>query len=277
MTRLTEIDLRDLVANLADFEAGLREVSGLDLRGLAARACRFEGGGSPLEGARIAAVPITAGLGCIPCFSACVRTVLAHLGCDAFATEQADVRGLQEALARGAEVVFLADDERFVAVSVRRGVCADNDPCTAAGYAAALEAAAGGLAGRDVLLLGLGPVGRAAAKRLAELGARVLAVEPNPLRRELGVRDCAVEPVALAEGLARAELVFDAAPAADLIDADWVAPASIAAVPALPSGFTGLACAALGARHIHEPLAVGVAVMALEALAGAPAPREHGS
>jgi hypothetical protein len=39
-------------------------------------------------------------------------------------------------------------------------------------------------------------------------------------------------------------------------------------VPAVPSGFTAAAQAALGARHIHEPLAVGVAVMAVQAVSG---------
>jgi len=35
----------------------------------------------------------------------------------------------------------------------------------------------------------------------------------------------------------------------------------------VPSAFTAEAQAALGLRHIHEPLAIGVAVMAARALA----------
>jgi len=41
---------------------------------------------------------------------------------------------------------------------------------------------------------------------------------------------------------------------------------TIAAVPGLPSAFTPAAQELLGARHIHEPLAIGVAVMAARAL-----------
>ena len=41
---------------------------------------------------------------------------------------------------------------------------------------------------------------------------------------------------------------------------------TIAAVPGMPSAFTAAAQEALGARHIHEPLAIGVAVMAVRAL-----------
>ena len=44
------------------------------------------------------------------------------------------------------------------------------------------------------------------------------------------------------------------------------APETIAAVPGMPSAFTAAAQEALGVRHIHEPLAIGVAVMAARAL-----------
>ena len=267
MTRLTESDVRDLIDRLPAFESDLRGVTGLDLRSLALRACSLESSDSPLLGARIAAVPISTGQGVIPYFSECVRVILAHLGSDAFVTDDADVRGLQEALNRKADVVFLADDHRFVAINVGWGVCADNDPCTANGYAAALQAAAGDLHGREVLVLGLGPVGRAAVRRLTQLGASVLAVEPDPVRADLGVRGGA-EIVTLDEGLRRVELVFDAAPAPGLVASEWVSPHSIAAVPAVPSSFTASARTLLGPRHIQEPLAIGVAVMAVEALAG---------
>jgi hypothetical protein len=72
--------------------------------------------------------------------------------------------------------------------------------------------------------------------------------------------------VTLADGLARCDLIFDATPAAAFIDASDVSPITVAAVPGLPSAFTPAAQAVLGERHIHEPLAIGVAVMAARAL-----------
>ena len=273
MTRLTEDDVRGLAARLPAFDASLREATGLDLHRLALRACCLEETASPLTGARIAAVPVSAGLGFIPSFSQCVMVILQHLGCNAFVTGQPDVKGLQEATAEGADVVFLADDERFIALNVRWGVCADDDPCTADGYVTALAAAAGGAAGRDVLVLGLGPVGRAAARRLSQIGAHVLAVEPDPDRAAAGARDYGLRLVSLAEGLQATSLIFDATPVAGLIALEQVSAQTIAAVPAVPSGFTPEAQAALGARHIHEELAVGVAVMAVEALTGDVTPR----
>jgi pyrrolysine biosynthesis protein PylD len=268
MTRLTEHDVRTLTASLEQFEARLEQASGLMLRDIATRTAADEPVCVPLFGARIAAVPLTAGKGVIGGFTTCVVAVLRHLGCDAWETEQADVRGIQEAAYDGARVLFLADDHRFVALSLTDGRCIDDDPATADGYVAALEAAADGLQGREVVLLGLGPVGRAAARRLIVAGARVLAVEPDAERLSTALSaGLRLEPVSLADGLARSELVVDASPAADLIDASAVTPGMLAAVPGIPSAFTAAARDALGVRHIHEPLAIGVTVMAARALA----------
>jgi 3-methylornithyl-N6-L-lysine dehydrogenase len=288
VTRLTEDDVRGLTAGLLRFESGLVEVSGLTLRTLAARTVAVDAATSTLGHAAavpaaapppapapdvrtdavFACVPVTTGEGLISGFSECVAVILSHMGWRASVTAQADVRGIQEAVDGGAEVFFIADDHRFVAVNVRGGRCVDDDPATAHGYVTALEAAAGELAERPVLLLGLGPVGRAAAERLLARGARLSVVEPDCERVELaGAQGLDFEHVELAEGLRDADLIFDATPAPAVIRDSQVGPRTIAAVPGVPSAFTVAAQARLGVRHIHEPLAIGVAVMAARALA----------
>ena len=77
-----------------------------------------------------------------------------------------------------------------------------------------------------------------------------------------------VAPVALADGLARCRLVLDATPTPDLIDAGWVGADGVVCSPGLPPGVTAAAARALGERLVHEPLALGVAVMAVRALLG---------
>jgi hypothetical protein len=110
-------------------------------------------------------------------------------------------------------------------------------------------------------------VGRAAARRLVRRGAKVEVVEPDQARLQAALDvGLKMRPVALAEGLARCDLIFDATPSAGFIDAGDVSSITIAAVPGLPSAFTPAAQAALGTRHIHEPLAIGVVVMAARAL-----------
>jgi pyrrolysine biosynthesis protein PylD len=265
MTRLVEDDVRGLMTDLAGFDARLRRVAGIGLSQAASLAWDEAPDRELLQGVRMAAVPISQGEGFIPYFSQCNVAILRFLGADAFVTELPDVRGLQQAADSGAEVVFLADDERFIALNIRSGACADDDPCTARAYVAALEAGAGGFSGRPLCLLGYGLVGRYAAARLAERGAEVLVVEPDAARGAAAAGQ-GHRVLALADALAAADLLFDATPAADVVDAEWVTPGSIAAVPGLPSAFTAAAQAALGERHIHEPLALGVAAMAVDAL-----------
>jgi len=289
VTRLTENDVRELTARLSAFERDLVAVCGLTLPDLAQRtvdadralASRAERSGAaglskgapatapvPFRGARAAAVPVSSGEGFIPGFCECVVAILRHLGCDARVTTRPDVRGLQEAAEGGDEVVFVADDFRFIALNIHTGLCVDDDPATADGYVTALAAAAGGLAGRSVLLLGLGPVGRAAGRRLTTLGADLLVVDPDDAAVEKAASGGLVfVRAALADGLARCDLLFDATPAADVVTAGDLRPGAIVAAPGVPPALDAGARAALGPRHIHEPLAVGVAVMAARALA----------
>jgi 3-methylornithyl-N6-L-lysine dehydrogenase len=265
VTRLVEDDVRGLMEELDGFDARLRGVAGIGLAECARRAWDQPADQPVLEGVRMAAVPISQGEGFIPAFSQCTAAILRFLGADAFVTELPDVRGLQQAADAGAELVFVADDSRFVALNIHSGACADDDPCTARAYVAALEAAAGGLGRRDVGLLGYGLVGRHAAARLAERGARVLAVEPDPARGAAAAEE-GHRVLALDDALAAVDLLFDATPADDVVGAGWVTPASIAAVPGMPSALTPEAQLLLGERHIHEPLALGVAAMAVDAL-----------
>jgi pyrrolysine biosynthesis protein PylD len=299
VTRLSEDDVRDLTARLGGFERDLEAATGLTLRGLAQRTVDIDRAAAgaerlaraaapsppgaerlalpaapsppasvPFAGARIAAVPVSSGEGFIPGFCGCVVAILRHLGCEAHVASLPDVRGLQEAADGGDEVVFVADDFRFVALNIRTGVCVDDDPATADGYVTALEAAAGRLSGRPVLLLGLGPVGRAAGRRLTVLGAELVVVDPDDAAvTRAAEQGLAFSRVSLADGLARCDLVVDATPAADIVAAGDLLPGTIVAAPGVPPALDAGARAALGARHIHEPLAVGVAVMAARALA----------
>jgi pyrrolysine biosynthesis protein PylD len=265
MTRLVEDDVRGLTADIERFDASLRRVSGIGLVEAGFRAWDCAGGRPSLEGVRMAAVPISQGEGFIPGFSQCVVAILGFLGADVWMTDLPDVRGLQQAADAEAELVFVADDFRFVALNIRSGACADDDPCTARAYVAALEAACGELKGRPVALLGYGPVGRNAAARLQQRGAEVLLVEPDAARAAEAAGE-GVRVLSLKDALDAADLLFDATPTADVVDAGWVTPGSVAAVPGMPSAFTAAAQQVLGERHIHEPLALGVAAMAVDAL-----------
>ena len=245
MTRLVEDDVRALTARLDQVERALVSLTGCDFVALAARACGVGEGVARdvLAHAAVAAVPITSGEGLIPGFVECVAAICARLGCRALVTTATDVAGFAEALTGGDDLVFAADDRRFLALHPARRVVADDDPCTAHAYVAVLDAAAGqgGCAGKPVLVIGLGPVGRAAAARLVALGARVAVCETDAARLAAVTNSLPVAAVSLADGLAGSRLVLDATPAPDLIDAGWVGSDGVVCSPGLPPGVTAAA------------------------------------
>ena len=77
---------------------------------------------------------------------------------------------------------MFADDERFVAIDMANRRVVDNADATAKGYVAGLNLMAGGLKGKDVLVIGCGPVGSFATEVLAKLESQVSVYDVNPSR-----------------------------------------------------------------------------------------------
>ncbi|MHB0981577.1 MAG: 3-methylornithyl-N6-L-lysine dehydrogenase PylD [Thermoleophilia bacterium] len=272
MTRLTAADVSQFAALLPALDRRLRRSTGFDLLTLALMTARgpvVDGAASRLAGLEVSVVPVTAGAGTIDGFADAVASTCAHIGCRSRVTAKTDVAGLAFAAERRADLALLADDERFIALNLATGACVDNGLATGHAYAMALHAAARGVAGQPVLVIGLGPVGMAACATLTRLGATVLVCDTDLVRVEVAARSFPVLPVlSVGIGLEEVDLVLDASPAPDLIGEEWVGERSVVAAPGLPGGVTSAAAAALGHRLIHEPLALGVAAMVAQSCLG---------
>jgi pyrrolysine biosynthesis protein PylD len=148
-----------------------------------------------------------------------------------------DAAGLAHLVRSGARIILTADDDCYMALNLERRLVADNGQATGQGFALALDAMAGGLAGKPVLVLGCGPVGRAAARVLMEIGARVTVYD---LDQELAQSFCFSNGLHMARGLESALLEHDylveATTAADLIQARHLGPKSMVAAPGVPCG-----------------------------------------
>jgi len=285
VTRLTRADIAGLGPDLPAYDGQLRTLLGCDLFGLACRAAgRSEARARRrMAGLTAAVVPIDSGQGILPGFAATVEQILRHLACPSFVTSCGDVAGLAEAYERDADLVLLADDYRFIALALRTRRVVDNAAATARGFVTGLELMAGGLRGRDVLLLGCGAVGAAAAAALLERGATVGLFDLKPERaahlqgalaagasdrvRSDRVRSdrVRIEPE-LPQALARYRLLFDATPAAGIITEEHVSAETLVAAPGVPLGLTAGATCRLRGRLLHDPLQTGVATMLMEAL-----------
>lgn len=272
MTRLTPADVAPLAESLPGLDDRLRGSTGLGLLPLAVMTAVGPGVDASARlpvGVEATVIPVTAGAGTISGFAEAVAAICEHIGCRSRVAPKTDVAGLAFAAERGAGLVLLADDDRFIALDLSTGFCVDNGLATGHAYAMALHAAAQGVAGRSVLVIGLGAVGMAACATLVRLGADVLVCDTDLVRVEVAARSFPVLPVLSVElGLEGSELVLDASPAPDVIGAEWVTERSVVAAPGMPLGVTASAASALDGRLVHEPLALGVAAMIAQSCLG---------
>jgi 3-methylornithyl-N6-L-lysine dehydrogenase len=260
VTRLTSEDLAD-TPDVSRLDMKLNKAIGADTYGIACGAVKATGGIVRTDGVSTAVVPITSGDGVIGGFSESVCAIVRSMGMNGFVTEGHDVTGFAEAIASGAEIVFMADDYQFVAYNVRTGAYADNTESTAMGYVSALRIAEGCLEGKDVLVLGAGRVGTVAVGILAAecREVRVFDID-NSRARELAGRYPNVRAVEDAEtAIGSNMLILNASPAP--IPGEWIADGSVISSPGVPYAFD-----ALGEKRarviIHDPLSIGVATMA---------------
>lgn len=270
MTRLQERDISGLAPGLSSYDQDLQERTGLTLRQIACRAVGVDEEEivSMIQTPTVGVIPVTAGEGVISGFAQSVRDIVTHLGFRAFVPMQADVAGFAEAVEGGADVVFMGDDIRFVAVNLPIPRVVDNGEATGRGYGAALEGLAGGMKGRPVLVIGAGHVGSAAAGILREMGARIVVFDRETHRAERLAREVegAVERD-LERALETNTILVDASPALNIIDGKHITSITVVAAPGVPLGLTDEARVRIGNRLIHDPLQIGVATMMIAAIA----------
>lgn len=269
MTRLKPSDLEGLGESLESYDKKLLTKTGRTLRQIACQAAGIDEEQilSLIRDTRVGVVSMTAGEGIISGFSEAVRDIIRHLGFRVFVPDSADVAGLAAAIEEGADVVFMADDARFVAMNLSTRRVVDNAEATGRGYGAALEGLAKGVCGHRVLVIGAGQVGTGAARVLREMGAQIGVFDRETPRAEQLARE--VEGVVerdLERALQRYTVFVDACPASGIIDARHIKPTTIVAAPGIPLGLTAEARSAIRDRLIHDPLQIGVATMMIAAL-----------
>jgi pyrrolysine biosynthesis protein PylD len=270
VTRLKTDDIISIAASMADYDAELAAKTGFTLRGIASRAAgiREDEIQSMLDNVLVGAIPISSGEGIIGGFCDAVKAIVSHLGCRAFITQAADVAGLVEAFENNADIMMLSDDNRFVALHAKSSRIIDNAIATGEGFVTGLNLMADGLKGRDVLVIGCGPVGSSAIESLVRMGARVSVYDINQHRcndvaesiaQRLNSRIRSLSDLDTA--LVDARLILDATPAANIIRAHHITPETYISAPGVPLGLDVEARSKISDRILHDPLQIGVATM----------------
>lgn len=267
MTRLCASDVLPIISEGKDYDILIKQALGLELPALAARVGCLEEETLKrrLKDRRAAVISISSGGGVVEGFARSVANIVNRLGLQAKVMGEADEAGFAEARQWGAEILLYADDDHFVAQDLVGGFTADNNPGTSLVYAAALEAMAGGLKGRELVLLGLGIIGRGAVSRLLEMGATPLLYDLDTEAANQALETGAEllnGPEDLKRALSRTNLIYEATPVAEaLAEALWPLHPVVAA-PGVPLSWprAWLKPGERG-RLWHDPLQSGVAGM----------------
>lgn len=262
MTRLTSYMIKDVPSSSSERDAELVRTLGMTLKGLAYEAVGIDPRQLCMEEFTAAAVPVTSGMGTTEGFSYSVCAIVEHLGMSAFVTDRTDVAGFSDAISAGADIIFMADDEEFVAFNSRTRTFSNNIRSTALGYFTALRVAAGGLKGREVLLIGAGRVGTYAAELLHREQAEVTVVDMDrskaealrKVHRNFRLKDD------LEAAVMESSLILNASPAR--IPGRWIREGAIISSPGMPFSFDEEGLRRAGTL-IHDPLQIGVSVMAV--------------
>jgi 3-methylornithyl-N6-L-lysine dehydrogenase len=289
VTRLISKQVLKIPSTLEDYDRQLKKITGRNLKELALEAAVGISAatgtvkGSQLNNSaavlldpaacRVAVIPITAGQGTIQGFPEAICAIASHLGFPSFITATSDVAGLAEAYHSGAAIALMADDHLYAAINLETRCVIGNDQATARGYTTALKLLAGSLAGKEVLLIGAGPLGLEAAKALLEEGARLIIYDllkekETALIKSLNgdLQQWVASGFSLQQALALTNLIFDASPGDSFIPVDLLNPDAFIAAPGLPLGLDGAAVQKFADRLIHDPLQIGTAVMLFQAL-----------
>ena len=273
MTRLRNDDIKMISSRLARYDQELQIKTGRTLLGIA---CHGYGVSETeirdkAKSFYCEVIPITAGQGIIGDFSATVCAILQFLGFPTKVPRQSDTSGIALAFEEKANAIFMADDHRFVGINLRTRSVADNSEATGRVYGAALDLIAGGLKDRDVLVLGCGSVGAAAARSLLSFGAKVALHDQFypaavSLHKKLPGKQEPVIEKKLNRRIGNYRYIVDATPADRIIEDNQITEDTFLAAPGVPLGISDKGCKLLNNRLIHDKLELGVAAMAVSLL-----------
>jgi pyrrolysine biosynthesis protein PylD len=276
LTRLKTSDISHISSRLEAYNLDLLAKTGRTLLGIACHACDLDEKiiQRQIRSFSIHVIPITAGQGSIPEFSATVCAILRFIGFKAQISDQPDTSGIANSFESKADAIMMADDHRFVGINLGKGSVADNSEATGRVFASVLDLMAKGIKDRRVLILGCGPVGEAAARKLLSFGAQVGVYDSHFSSAQLLKEKFSVYPTAnkivieenINIALSNYEYILEATPSADTIPDKLICDRMVVAAPGVPLGISANGCKLLKDRLVQDKLELGVAAMAISLL-----------
>ncbi|MEI8217118.1 MAG: 3-methylornithyl-N6-L-lysine dehydrogenase PylD [Eubacteriales bacterium] len=207
-------------------------------------------------------VPITSGLGEIGHFAESVRVIISKLGFSTKISKQTDVAGFYEAIKKGANLIFMADDNAFIAFNTDRNIAINNDEATARGFFAAYNEIYKKL-GQDQIktaLVGAGKVGSLIMELMI-----INKIDFAVLEKNLKIKESLVkkeikqinEPLDLIDF----DIIIDASSEGFFIKSEMLKEGVWVVGPGVPLALDNEAVANNKDRIVHDYLPIGTATM----------------
>ncbi|MCB6993576.1 3-methylornithyl-N6-L-lysine dehydrogenase PylD [bacterium 210820-DFI.6.37] len=267
MTRLRDDWISELENTAGLWNEKLCERTGLDFIKIAAAVSGQEDKDirAASESNTVAVVPITSGQGTISSFAKSVASIVRTMGFKAFVTQTGDVNGIYEAYVKDADILFMADDDRFIALNLRDGSIGDNNIATASGYTEILNKMADGLEGKEVAVLGYGVIGQLMSIFLTEKGAKVAVFDKNVKKKEK-VIEAGYKWLETSEALNNYQYIADGTSEGGWLNDEMLHKEALIVAPGIPLSLTETAREKLEGRYIHDLLEIGTVGMLAMAL-----------
>lgn len=268
MTRLISSWVSPMLAGMEEYNQSLRQKIGVDLSRLAIEI--FDSTEEQMKLARaevtVGVVPITQGEGIIGDFAEAIASIVASMGFRALVTEHTDVDGIYEAYEKGCNVLFFADDIRYLALNIREFRSGENNYCTALGYISVLERMMNNhgknIESEKILVIGYGIVGKEAVKILRSRGISFCVYDKD----EAAVRGEDFEIIESKEKIKEYEYILDFTNEGEWLKTSDLSEKTLYASPGVPCSLDENSKKMLAKTAVYDNLEIGTAVMLGEAV-----------
>ena len=273
MTRLKTEWIDYMPEGMKDYNDSLKSKTGFDLAGLVMDTFgiseeRYRGLTGKLL---VASVPVTQGEGIIGSFSESVAAIVSSMGFRTYISKDTDVEGIYDSILMDADVIFMADDTRYLAFSRDNGSFGENNYATALGYIMVMRAlmkkAGFDISGEKLLVIGNGLVGEEAVQILLNHGIDFDMYDKDPEAVE-AFRELESGKYVLSspEEIKKYRFILDFTNEGEWLKDEMLGENVIYASPGVPLSLDGNAAIRLQNTAVYDNLEIGTAMMLGEIL-----------
>ena len=273
MTRLKTEWIDYMLEGMNSYNESLRTKTGFDLKGLVMDTFgisqeRYERLASKLL---VASVPVTQGEGIIGSFSESVCAIVKSMGFRTYVPDETDVDGIYSSILMDADVIYMADDTRYLAFSRDNGSFGENNYATALGFIMVMRAmmkkAGFDISREKLLIIGYGQVGEEAVQILLNHNVDFDMYDKDwEARDNFKSLECGARLLKSPEEIKGYRFILDFTNEGDWLKDEMLGEDVIYASPGVPLSLTEKAQERLQNTAVYDNLEIGTAMMLGEIL-----------